>query len=98
MLLCFLWMACGASPAPQAISHSSRAQLLNEVQRRAFRFFWEQADPKTGLVKDRAGNFEPDTYTVASIASTGYALASLPIAVERHMVLRSQAQRRAQQT
>src|SRR5260370_25357274 len=57
--------------------------LLDEIERRAFRYFWEQADPHTGLVNDRAGNFGPDDYTVASIAATGYGLAALPIGVER---------------
>jgi hypothetical protein len=73
----------------------SDSQLLNQVQYRAFRFFWDQADPKTGLVKDRANNFSHDSYTVASIASTGYALASLTIGVQRHWVSKSTAQKRA---
>ncbi len=85
-------------PARKGSRDTWQTELLDSVQRRAFRFFWEQADAATGLVKDRAGNFGPDDYTVASIASTGYALASLPIAVERHMVPRDQAQQRAEQT
>src|SRR5690349_16061273 len=52
-------------------------RLLDEVQESAFRFFWEKADPTTGLVNDRARNDGNDDYTVASIASTGYALAAL---------------------
>ncbi len=35
------------------MSYSDK-QLLEEVQRRAVRFFWEKADPTTGLVNDRA--------------------------------------------
>lgn len=70
--------------------------LLTEVEQRAFRFFWEQADPNTGLVKDRASNIGPtDTYTVASIASTGYALAALPIAVQHHWITPQQGYQRA---
>ncbi len=57
--------------------------LDTEVERRAVRFFWEQSDPKTGLTSDRAGNKEGSApNVVASVASTGYALASLPIAVK----------------
>jgi hypothetical protein len=58
-------------------------ELLDEIGRRAVRFFWEQADSQTGLVNDRAANFENDDYTIASTASTGYGLAALPIGVER---------------
>jgi hypothetical protein len=72
--------------------------LLDEIEHRAFRFFWEQADPNTGLVNDRAGNFGPDDYTVASIAATGYGLAALPIGVERGWVDHDQAASRARVT
>ena len=62
----------GAIPVPAAqVKTLSDGQLVTEVQHRAFRFFWEQADPQTGLVKDRASNSKPDDYTVASTASTG---------------------------
>ena len=43
----------------------SRAELLDEVQKRAFRFFWEKLDPETGLVNDRSNNSKDDDYTVA---------------------------------
>ncbi len=90
---------------PGAIGHSQQShrlpplhgsRLLTEIQRRAVRFFWEQSHPKTGLTKDRARNFtQKDTYTVASIASTGYALAALPIGVEHGWIPRQDAYRRA---
>jgi Uncharacterized protein conserved in bacteria len=77
---------------------SSDKKLLEEVQRRAVRFFWEKADPTTGLVNDRANNFGPDEETVASTASTGYGLAALPIAVERGWIERNEAALRARVT
>jgi hypothetical protein len=76
----------------------SDTQLLNEIQRRAFLYFWETADSETGLVNDRAGNFADDSYTVASITSTGYGLAALPIAVERGWVGAEDAMARAGST
>src|SRR2546423_11093074 len=81
-------------PPPQPGSISSE-RLIADVERRAFRFFWEQADPRTGLVKDRADNHGPDTYVVASTASTGYALAALPAAVEHGWIGREEARNRA---
>ena len=72
--------------------------LLDEIEHRAFRFFWEQADPHTGLINDRAGNFGPDDYTVASIAATGYGLAALPIGVERGWIDHDQAANAARLT
>jgi hypothetical protein len=77
---------------------SSDRQLLEEVARRAARFFWEKADPGTGLVNDRANNFGADEETVASIASTGYGLSALPIAVENGWLNRNEAAGRARTT
>ena len=59
-----------AKPSLQTANPAlSRAELLDEVQKRAFRFFWEKLDPDTGLVNDRSNNSKDDDYTVASIAS-----------------------------
>jgi len=88
-----------ASPkeAPSLL-HFTDAQLLREVQRRAVRFFWEKADSITGLINDRANNFGDDSYTVASIAATGYGLAALPIGVVNGWLDRGIAANRARTT
>lgn len=67
------------------------------VQHKAFDFFWNESDPKTGLTKDRAVNVggKPDTYTVASTAATGYALAALPVGVSHGWVPKDAAYARA---
>ena len=73
-------------------------QLLQEVQRRAVRFFWEKADPVTGLINDRSHNRGEDNDTLASSAATGYGLAALPIGVENGWINRNQAAARARTT
>jgi hypothetical protein len=73
-------------------------ELLLEIQHRAFRYFWETADPHTGLVNDRAKNTGHDDYIAASSAATGYGLAALPIAVEHDWVSHSEAAQRAKLT
>lgn len=59
-------------------------QLLEEIERAAFLFFWEQADSTTGQIRDRAfatgGN---DARTVSSIAATGFGLTALCIGDQR---------------
>jgi hypothetical protein len=65
---------------------------IADLQKRAFDFFWNESHPKTGLTKDRASNIKDrDDYTVASIASTGFAFVAYPIGVERKWVGRSEA-------
>jgi hypothetical protein len=54
-------------------------RLLDEVQRTSFDFFWNEASPRTGQVKDRALVSGNDTRTMSSIAATGFGLTSLCI-------------------
>lgn len=72
-------------------------KLLEQLAKRAFDFFWNETHPDSGLTKDRAHNYERDTFHISSIAASGFALASLPVAVERRWVSRAQALKRAQQ-
>lgn len=58
-------------------------QLLDEIQRAIFSFFWSEASPKTGQVKDRALANGNDSRMMASIAATGFGLTSLCIGERR---------------
>jgi hypothetical protein len=58
-------------------------QLLDEIEKAGFLFFWEQADPTTGQVKDRALAAGNDSRTVSSIAATGFGLTALCIGAQR---------------
>ncbi len=73
-------------------------EFLEDLSRRSFRFFWENADPDTGLVVDRVrtDGSPPDAShrKVASIASTGFGLTALCIAAERRWLKPKEAQER----
>jgi hypothetical protein len=58
-------------------------QLLDEIQRATFDFFWDEASPNTGQVKDRALANGNDSKKMASIAATGFGLTSLCIGDQR---------------
>ena len=59
-------------------------ELLEEIVSRAFLFFWSEANPHTGLVRDRAlADGGPDPRRIASIAATGFGLAALCIGHKR---------------
>lgn len=58
-------------------------QLLEEIQRASFDFFWNEASPKTGQVKDRALANGNDSRMMSSIAATGFGLTSLCIGDRR---------------
>jgi hypothetical protein len=79
----------GVLPRAHAISALSLADeaFLEDLSRRAFLYFWEQADANTGLTLDRTRNSGERTAgrseEVASLASTGFALAALSIGYTR---------------
>ena len=76
--------------------------FLEELSRRAFRYFWEQADPNTGLVLDRAradASAMDETHRdVASIAATGFGLTAVCIAAQRRWVDPREARDRVRAT
>ena len=57
--------------------------LLDEIQRTSFDFFWNEAHPKTGQVKDRSLANGHDTREMSSIAATGFGLTSLCVGDRR---------------
>lgn len=57
--------------------------FLEELERACFEFFWNEADPFTGLVRDRAAADGGDTRSTASIAATGFGLTALCIGHRR---------------
>lgn len=70
-------------PPPGDGYHGTDDQLLEEIEKAGFLFFWEQADSSTGQIKDRALAAGNDTRTVSSIAATGFGLTALCIGAQR---------------
>jgi hypothetical protein len=74
--------------------------LIEDLSRRAFRYFADHADARTGLVLDRArltGEATPvghPSHRIASSAATGFGLTALCIGVERGWMARDEARRR----
>ena len=62
-------------------------QHLRALQRNTFRYFWQETNPRNGLIADNTSAGD----VPASIAGVGFALASYPVAVERSYVSRRQA-------
>jgi hypothetical protein len=83
-----LWAQTNDSSAPpkQSGLTPEDEQLLEELESANFLFFWEQANPLTGLVKDRSNVRTPDNGVVASIAATGFGLTALCIGHQRGYV------------
>jgi hypothetical protein len=68
--------------------------LLEDLESRNFRYFWEQANPDTGVVRDRCNVVNPDKSSRGSIAALGFGLTALCIGEKRKYVSRPEAEGR----
>lgn len=88
-------------PARRSLSVRDES-FLEDLSRRAALYFWEQADPSTGLVMDRSrtDGSPPDEKhrNVASIAATGFGLTALSIAAEHRWINPVEARERVRVT
>lgn len=99
-LLIFLQTPGIAAPSKspgRQISKSDRA-FLEELSYRSFLFFWEQADPHTGLIPDRALVVglpaEGHVRNIANLAATGFGLTAICIGAKHQWITGQQAKRR----
>ncbi len=77
------------APLGAGLAPIETTALLDDLERRSFRFFWETTDAATGLAPDRW-----PTPSFASIAAVGFALSAYPIGVARGWITREQAGQR----
>jgi len=79
--------AGGLRPATAGALSAADDAFLEDLSRRSFAFFWEQADPATGIIRDRSrtdGSPSSDNHVkVGSIASVGFGLTGMCVAAER---------------
>lgn len=88
-----------AAPAPSGKPYEGTdEQLLDEIQRASFKFFWDEASPNTGQVKDRATYDGKDQRRMSSIAATGYGLGALCIGDKRGYMDSAQIKDRVRKT
>ena len=73
-----------AVPRADVKAQISTDALLDTLQRGAFNFFWTEANPGTGLIRDRGPGTAP-----SSIASVGFGLTALCIGVDHGWQTRS---------
>lgn len=63
--------------------------LLDSLQHTAFKFFWYEANPSNGLIKDRSTDLSP-----CSIASVGFGLTAVCIGIDNGYVTREEGRDR----
>lgn len=72
--------------------------LLDDMEGRGVAYFFEQAHPQTGLVRDHAPAVGLTTSRQGSIAATGFGLSSLCIAADRKYLFPAACEERIEKT
>lgn len=82
--------------APPVQSPMTGDALLDDLQKRAIHFFWNESHPSTGFTKDRANNFKADVQenAIASSAATGFALVAYALGSEKKILKKTEAKAR----
>lgn len=73
-----------AQPALPALTTLTTEALLDSLQRTAFLFFWNEANPVNGLIRDRSQPWSP-----CSIASQGFGISAICIGIDHGWVTRT---------
>ncbi|WP_108808280.1 glucoamylase family protein [Aquimarina spinulae] len=73
-------------------------ELLDLVQQRTFNYFWDFAEPNSGLARERSQEdaFEGQSKRVVTTGGSGFGIACFPAAVERGWITKTEAIERLQ--
>jgi hypothetical protein len=88
-----LILAAAVLGAGEARAQITEEALLDSLQRTAFQFFWREANPANGMVKDRS-----TPTSVASIASVGFGLSAITVGIDHGWITREQGRQRVRTT
>ena len=98
-----LW-SCNApkKPSPEIAAQEEQAledSLLNLVQYQTFQYFWDGAEPSSGMARERIhlDNVYPqDDRDVVTLGGSGFGVMAILVGVERGFISREQALQRLQ--
>ncbi|MBK6265049.1 DUF3131 domain-containing protein [Marivirga sp. S37H4] len=72
----------------------SEDSLLNLVQYQTFQYFWEGAEPNSGLARERFhedGNYPSNDKHIVTTGGTGFGLMAILVGIERNFITREEA-------
>ncbi len=76
---------------------SMNDSLLTKIQSQTFQYFWEGAEPITGLARERIhidGEYPQNDRNVITIGGSGFGLMSLVVGMERGFISKSEGEER----
>lgn len=90
---------CAGTTSQEAIKNGSDSKisddsLLTLVQYRTFRYFWDAAEPNSGLARERYhvdGDYPENDKNVVTSGGSGFGLMAILVGVERGFITRDEA-------
>ncbi len=96
----FLFVSCNKSVTQQTpdddgepVEKLSQDSLLTLVQERTFQYFWDGAEPTSGLARERFhvdGNYPQNDKHVVTSGGSGFGLMAILVGIERGFITRQQ--------
>ena len=80
-------------PPPTYLTERDQS-FLEDLEKANFQYFWDQADPRTGIVRDRCNVRGSSGGVLGSTAATGFGLTAICIAVKRGFISATLARER----
>jgi len=77
--------------SPETLAALPDDALLEELQKQTFRFFWDGAEPVSGLARDRNKQSGDTADNLVAVGGAGFGLMALVVAVARGWVSRTEA-------
>src|ERR1700723_552458 len=74
--------------SPAALTALPAEGLLEELQKQTFRFFWDGAEPVSGLARDRNRQAGDTADNLVAVGGSGFGLLALVVAAARGWVSR----------
>ena len=93
LLLLFLAEACGTKKSDGASGALSDDALLDTVQRRTFNYFWDGAEPNSGLARERIhidGVYPENDQNVITSGGSGFGIMAILAGIDRGYVTRQE--------
>ncbi len=79
-----------SAPVSASTHPMSDDELLTMVQRASFRYYWEAAEPNSGMTRES----EPGNDDMIAVGASGFGIMATVVAVDRHFISRGEAVQR----
>lgn len=95
--LCFLLGSCGTQKTDKGATRLTDEQLLTLVQKQTFKYFWDGAEPVSGLARERYhvdNIYQQNDKDVIATGAAGFGVMATLVAIERKFITREEGYER----